>query len=137
MGCTRPGHFRDELPEVVTLPQRFREAGWFCTRVGKIYHYNVPAGIGTDGLDDPPSSDVVFNPKGRDTEEEELIFNAESHSPISAALSWLAVSKRRPEARRRSRRLTLPGCDSWGAERTSTRFSSRPLLRGSSPPRGC
>jgi len=84
-------HFRDELPEVVTLPQRFREAGWFCARVGKIYHYNVPAGIGTDGLDDPPSWDVVFNPKGRDTEEEELIFNAEPHRPISAALSWLAA----------------------------------------------
>jgi len=84
-------HFRDELPEIVTLPQQFKAAGWFSGRVGKIYHYNVPAGIGTDGLDDPPSWDRVVNPKGRDTEEEDLIFNAEPHRPISAALSWLAA----------------------------------------------
>lgn len=32
-----------------------------------------------------------MNPKGRDTEEEDLIFNAEPHRPISAALSWLAA----------------------------------------------
>jgi iduronate 2-sulfatase len=84
-------HFREALPGVVTLPQLFRDAGWHAARVGKIYHYNVPAGIGTDGLDDPPSWDAVANPKGRDTAEEDLIFNAEPHRPISAALSWLAA----------------------------------------------
>jgi len=30
-------------------------------------------------------------PKGRDTREEALIFNAEPHRPISGALSWLAA----------------------------------------------
>lgn len=84
-------HFRDEVPEVVTLPQRFMEAGYFAGRVGKIYHYDVPAGIGTDGFDDPPSWEVTINPKGRDKEDEHLIFNAEPHRQISAALSWLAA----------------------------------------------
>lgn len=84
-------HFRDGLPEVVTLPQAFQNAGYFAARVGKIYHYNVPAAIGTNGFDDPPSWNRTVNPKGRDTTEERLIFNAEPHRKISAALSWHAA----------------------------------------------
>ncbi len=84
-------HFRDEVPDVVTLSQSFQKAGYFAGRVGKIYHYNVPASIGTDGFDDPPSWELTVNPKGRDKDEEDLIFNAEPHRKISAALSWLAA----------------------------------------------
>ncbi len=84
-------HFREELPDVVTLPQAFRQAGYFVARVGKIYHYNVPNSIGTAGLDDPPSWQQTVNPKGRDTFDEPQIFNAEPQRPISAALSWLAA----------------------------------------------
>lgn len=84
-------HFRDELPDVVTLPQAFQKAGYFAARVGKIYHYNVPASIGTDGFDDPPSWDRTVNPRGRDKTEESQVFNAEPHRKISASLSWLAA----------------------------------------------
>ncbi|WDI45212.1 sulfatase [Bremerella sp. P1] len=84
-------HFRDEVPDVVTLSQAFQKAGYFTARVGKIYHYNVPASIGTDGFDDPPSWHRTVNPKGRDKAEEAQIFNAEPHRKISAALSWLAA----------------------------------------------
>ena len=84
-------HFRDEIPDVVTLSQAFQQAGYFAGRVGKIYHYNVPASIGTDGFDDPPSWNQTVNPKGRDKAEEHLIVNAEPHRKISAALSWLAA----------------------------------------------
>ncbi len=84
-------HFRDEVPDVVTLSQQFKNRGWFTGRVGKIYHYNVPASIGTDGFDDPPSWQQTINPKGRDKTDEPLIFNAEPHRKISAALSWLAA----------------------------------------------
>ena len=84
-------HFRDTLPDVVTLPQAFQAAGYTATRIGKIYHYNVPASIGTDGHDDPPSWNRTINPKGRDKADEHLIFNAEPHRKISASLSWLAA----------------------------------------------
>ena len=84
-------HFRDEVPDAVTLSQQFMKHGWWAGRVGKIYHYNVPASIGTDGFDDPPSWQKTVNPIGRDKTDESLIFNAEPHRKISAALSWLAA----------------------------------------------
>ncbi len=84
-------HFRDEVPDAITLPQSFQEAGYLAARVGKIYHYNVPASIGTDGFDDPPSWNLRLNPKGRDKTDEGLVFNAEPHRKISGALSWLAA----------------------------------------------
>jgi iduronate 2-sulfatase len=84
-------HFRDQVPDAVTLPQWFRHHGWFSARVGKLFHYDVPNGIGTDGLDDPPSWERVINPKGREVTDAALITNAEPHRPISAALSWLAA----------------------------------------------
>ena len=84
-------HFREEYPDVVTLSQLFKHAGHRTARVGKIYHYNVPASIGTDGFDDPPSWQETFNPYGRDKHDEALIFNAEPHRKISGALSWLAA----------------------------------------------
>jgi uncharacterized sulfatase len=84
-------HFRETVPDAITLPQAFRRAGWWAGRVGKIYHYDVPAGIGTDGHDDPPSWDATVNPKGRDVADEKLITNPTPTRPISAALSWLAA----------------------------------------------
>ena len=84
-------HFREALPNAVTLSEHFKNRGWFAGRVGKIYHYNVPAAIGTDGFDDPPSWQQTINPYGRDKTDEALIFNAEPHRKISGALSWLAA----------------------------------------------
>ena len=84
-------HFRDEVPDAVTLPQAFQKRDYLSARVGKIYHYNVPASIGTNGFDDPPSWNLRLNPKGRDKSDEALVFNAEPHRKISASLSWLAA----------------------------------------------
>ncbi|MEL7335299.1 MAG: sulfatase [Planctomycetota bacterium] len=84
-------HFRTAVPDAVTLPQAFAARGYRSARIGKIYHYNVPASIGTDGFDDPPSWQETINPKGRDKTDEHFVVNAEPHRKISAALSWLAA----------------------------------------------
>jgi iduronate 2-sulfatase len=82
-------HFRATVPGVVTLPQLFKQNGWFSARVGKLFHYDVPKGIGTDGLDDEPSWHVTVNPKGRDVTDAAQIVNPTPQRPVSAALSWL------------------------------------------------
>lgn len=35
-------HFRNALPDVVTLPQQFSRHGYHCTAIGKIYHNDLP-----------------------------------------------------------------------------------------------
>lgn len=82
-------HFREFIPDTVTMPQLFRQHGYTAARVGKLFHYGVPGQIGTSGLDDQASWDVFVNPAGRDKAEENKIFTLTPRS-YGGTLSWLA-----------------------------------------------
>lgn len=92
--------FRQNVPDAVSLPQLFKNHGYFVARVGKLYHYGVPKQIGTDGLDDPASWEQVINPRGRDCDDEDRIFSiiageratvATGSGNYGGTLSWLAA----------------------------------------------
>jgi len=57
---------RETMPDVVTLPQLFRNNGWRSVRAGKMYHMDVPGSVGTDKWDDPPSWDLAVSPPGKE-----------------------------------------------------------------------
>jgi iduronate 2-sulfatase len=82
--------FRDHVPDAVTMPQHFRANGYRAVRVGKMYHYDNPKGIGTNSHDDPASWDVRVNPRGRDKDDESDIFSVTPGS-FGGSLSWLAA----------------------------------------------
>lgn len=82
--------FRQSVPERVSLPQAFRREGFFAARLGKLYHYNVPNSIGTDGHDDPASWDLELNPAGVDRREEHPKIFTLLPGRFGATLSWYA-----------------------------------------------
>jgi iduronate 2-sulfatase len=84
-------HFRQGLPDVVTLPQMFMKNGYFVARVGKIYHYGNPGDIGTNSLDDRASWMQRINPAGRDHTALELdVMNYTPGRGLGAAMAFLA-----------------------------------------------
>jgi len=88
--------FRQTIPSHLSLSQSFRLKGYFAARIGKLYHYNVPKSIGTDGHDDPASWELELNPAGVDRmEEEDEIFTL-TPGQFGGTLSWYASPKSDP-----------------------------------------
>jgi iduronate 2-sulfatase len=85
--------FRQTIPNHVSLPQAFRLEGYQAVRIGKMYHYNVPNSIGTNGHDDPGSWEIEMNPAGSDRlEDQDKIFSLIPGS-FGGTLSWYASPK--------------------------------------------
>jgi len=85
--------FRQTIPSQLSLPQALRLEGYFAARVGKLYHYNVPNSIGTNGHDDPGSWEVESNPAGVDRLEHHPDIFSITPGQFGGTLSWLASPK--------------------------------------------
>jgi arylsulfatase A-like enzyme len=85
--------FRQTIPSQLSMPQAFRQAGYFAGRIGKLYHYNVPNSIGTNGHDDPGSWELELNPAGVDRLEEQPKIFSLTPGQYGGALSWYASPK--------------------------------------------
>jgi arylsulfatase A-like enzyme len=59
-------HFRKYVPDVVTLPQNFKQHGYHCEAMGKIFHGAFATAYVGDRMNDPPSWSVpTFKPGPR------------------------------------------------------------------------
>ena len=85
--------FRQTIPSHRSLPQASRLEGYFAGRIGKLYHYNVPKSIGTNGHDDPGSWELELNPAGCDRLEEEPHIFSLRPGQFGGTLSWYASPK--------------------------------------------
>jgi arylsulfatase A-like enzyme len=85
--------FRQTIPAQPSMPQAFRLSGYFAGRIGKLFHYNVPRSIGTNGHDDPGSWEMELNPAGVDRLEEEPRIFTLLPGQFGGTLSWYASPK--------------------------------------------
>ncbi len=85
--------FRQTIPNQVSMPQAFRQAGYFVGRIGKLYHFNVPNSVGTDGHDDPASWELELNPVGVERLEEHPKITTLTPKQFGGTLSWYASPK--------------------------------------------
>ena len=85
--------FRQTIPNQLSMSQAFRQQGYFAARIGKLYHYNVPKSIGTNGHDDPGSWELELNPAGVDRLEEHPHITSLVPNQFGGTLSWYASPK--------------------------------------------
>ena len=85
--------FRQTIPAQLSMPQAFRQQGYFAGRIGKLYHYNVPNSIGTNGHDDPASWELELNPPGVDRLEDHPKITTLVPKSFGGTLSWYASPK--------------------------------------------
>jgi len=82
--------FRQTIPQQQSMPQAFRLASYLTARIGKLYHYNVPNSIGTNGHDDPASWELELNPGGVDRMQEHSKIFSLVPRQFGGTLSWYA-----------------------------------------------
>jgi iduronate 2-sulfatase len=80
------------IPDVVTLPQMFRQNGRRSIRIGKMYHMDVPAGVGKNLSDDPPSWDEADSPPGLENNIEGARRNITPQAGSGNQFEWVSFT---------------------------------------------
>jgi len=78
-------HFRSALPEVVTLPQHFKNHGYHTRSIGKIFHGSGRPSQDPPSWSVPPQYDVIHDPKVRYARPENLEGKGLKRSATEAA----------------------------------------------------
>lgn len=65
-------HFREAIPNLVTLPQHFRQSGYFTRSIGKIFHGSGPPSKDPPSWSAEPTLDYVREPELRYSSPENL-----------------------------------------------------------------
>ncbi len=83
--------FRQFHPDAVTLPQLFKNQGWFAAREGKMFHMNVPGEVGSPKYQDAPSWNHSVSPEGL---EQKTPGQGRRLNPpgVSFGMQWIAAA---------------------------------------------
>ena len=90
---------RDVLPDVVTLPQLFKENGYFTGRTGKVFHMGVPDAMArcSQGKDDPLAWTEIGNATGYELNSNGHYHNASPYEldtvGTGGSIAWLRAEK--------------------------------------------
>lgn len=121
--------FRQTIPSQHSLSQSFRLAGYFAGRIGKLYHYNVPNSMGTNGHDDPASWELELNPAGVDRLEELPHVFTLTPGQFGGTLSWYAS----PKSDEHHTDALMAADAGWVLERCAKQGHRPLVLRGRQP----
>lgn len=83
--------FRKFHPDAVTLPQLFKEAGYFAAREGKMFHMNVPGEVGSPKYQDEKSWNHSVSPQGL---EQKTAGEGRRLSPpgVNFGMQWISAA---------------------------------------------
>ena len=89
--------FRQHLPDAITLPQLFKNNGWYSARVGKMFHMNVPGEVTSSKYQDPPSWHYSASPGGG---ELKTLGEVPRLTPpgVSMGMQWLAAASEKGQS---------------------------------------
>jgi uncharacterized sulfatase len=83
--------FRDHLPDVVTLPQLFKNSGWYSAREGKMFHMNVPPEVTLNRFQDERSWHHSVSPGGPEAKSE-ATRQWRTPQGLGVNMQWLATA---------------------------------------------